>query len=365
MATQITAHEFKTLGLVTSKRNLTKGPVLRTKTCVPLAPLTTFRLGGPARVLARVRSVAELEEAFELGLQQGLATFVLGGGSNVLFADAGFDGLVVKVDLRGMEFVERGGEVTLRAAAGETWDNLVKEAVKRKLSGLENLSLIPGSVGGALYQNIGAYGAELKDVLESAQAFDVRTGLARTMRNAECRFDYRNSVFQQEPELVVLSATLRLSRVAQPQLTYPDLQQRFRGKPEPTLWQVRRAVIQIRKGKFPYAERLGNAGSFFKNPVLRAKHFEELLARYPDLKSFPWGPGCVKVPAAQLIEKAGWKGKRYGDVGVSERHSLVLVHYGGGTSDELLDLARRIVEDVEKSFGITLQPEVRILGSRL
>jgi len=338
--------------------------VLRTKTRVPLAPLTTFRLGGPARLLARVRCVRELEEAFELGLQQGLATFVLGGGSNVLFADAGFDGLVVKVDLRGMEFVDSGDGVALRAGAGETWDNLAKEAVKRKLGGLENLSLIPGSVGGALYQNIGAYGAELKDVLESAQAFDVRIRQKRMMTNADCGFGYRNSVFQHEPQLVVLSATLRLSHVVRPQLTYPELQHRFRGKPEPSLWQVRRAVIRIRKGKFPYAERLGNAGSFFKNPVLRRAQFEALLARCPDLKSFPWGPGCVKVPAAQLIEKAGWKGKRYGSVGVSERHSLVLVHYGGGTSAELLDLARRIVEDIEKNFGITLEPEVRIVGSR-
>ena len=339
--------------------------MLRTKTRVPLAPLTTFRLGGPARLLARVRCVRELEEAFELGLQQGLATFVLGGGSNVLFADAGFDGLVVKVDLRGMEFVDSGDGVALRAGAGETWDNLAKEAVKRKLGGLENLSLIPGSVGGALYQNIGAYGAELKDVLESAQAFDVRIRQKRMMTNADCGFGYRNSVFQHEPQLVVLSATLRVSHVVRPQLTYPELQHRFRGKPEPSLWQVRRAVIRIRKGKFPYAERLGNAGSFFKNPVLRAQQFEDLLERYPDLKSFPWGPGCVKVPAAQLIEKAGWKGRRSGNVGVSERHSLVLVHYGGGTSDELLNLARRIVDDVEKHFGITLEPEVRIVGSSL
>jgi UDP-N-acetylmuramate dehydrogenase len=308
--------------------------------------------------------VAELEEAFELGRQKGLATFVLGGGSNVLFADDGFNGLVIKVDLRGMEFVDSRDGMTLRAGAGETWDNLVKEAVKRNLGGLENLSLIPGSVGGALYQNIGAYGAELTDVLESAQAFDVRTGQARTMTHAECRLEYRNSVFQRKPELVVLSATLRLSRVARPQLAYPDLERHFRSKPEPSLRQVRRAVIRIRKGKFPYVERLGNAGSFFKNPVLRAKQFENLLERCPDLKSFPWRPGCVKVPAAQLIEKAGWKGRRSGNVGVSERHALVLVHYGGGTSDELLDLARHIVDDVEKRFGITLEPEVRIVNSR-
>ena len=332
---------------------------------MPLAPFTTFRLGGPASLFARVRNVAELEEAFDLGRRKSLATFVLGGGSNVLFADAGFDGLVVKVDLRGMEFVGSRDGVALRAAAGETWDNLVKEAVKSNLSGIENLSLIPGSVGGALYQNIGAYGAELKDVLESAQAFDGRTRQARTMTNAECRFGYRNSVFQHKPELVVLSATLRLSCVTRPQLAYPDLERRFRGKPEPSLRQVRRAVIRIRKGKFPYAEQLGNAGSFFKNPVLRAKQFEALLERFPDLKSFPWGAGCVKVPAAQLIEKAGWKGRRYGNVGVSERHSLVLVHYGHGTSGELLDLARRIVEEVEKNFGIRLEPEVRIVGGSL
>jgi UDP-N-acetylmuramate dehydrogenase len=339
--------------------------VLRTNTCVPLAPLTTFGLGGPARFLVRVRSVGELEEAFELGRQKCVATFILGGGSNVLFADAGFDGLVVKMDLRGMEFVEGTEGVVLRAGAGETWDDLVKETLKRKLGGLENLSLIPGSVGGALYQNIGAYGAELQDVLESAQAFDVGAGRARTMTNVECRFGYRDSIFQHRPELVALSATLRLSRVARPQLAYPDLERRFRNKPEPSLRQVRRAVIRIRKGKFPYAERLGNAGSFFKNPVLRTKQFEALLERCPDVKSFPWGPGCVKVPAAQLIEKAGWKGKRHGNVGVSERHSLVLVHYGHGTSAELLDLARRIVEDIEKNFGITLEPEVRIVGAYL
>ena len=339
--------------------------MLRANPRVRLAPLTTFRLGGPARLLARVRSVAELEEAFELGRQKCLSTFVLGGGSNVLFADAGFDGLVVKVDLRGMEFLDSSNGVALRAGAGETWDNVVKEAVRRKLGGLENLSLIPGSVGGALYQNIGAYGAELKDVLENAQVFDVRTKQARTMTKAECRFGYRDSVFQRRPKLVVLSATLRVSGVAQRQLAYPDLERRFRGKPEPSLRQVRRAVIRIRKGKFPYAERLWNAGSFFKNPVLRAEQFENLLERCPDLKSFPWSPGWVKVPAAQLIEKAGWKGKRCGNVGVSEKHALVLVHYGHGRSAELLDLARRIVEDVERNFGITLEPEVRIVGSRL
>jgi len=339
--------------------------MLRVNTNVPLAPLTTFRLGGPARFLARVRSVGELAEAFDLARKKRLATFVLGGGSNILFADAGFDGLVIKVDLRRIGFAQRGDEVVLTAGAGETWDELVREAVKRKCGGVENLSLIPGSMGGAVYQNIGAYGTELKDVLKSVQAFNVKTRQVKTITNAECRFAYRDSVFQHEPDLIVLSAVLRLSRIAQPRLTYPDLQRHFRGTPQSSLWQVRRAVIKIRKGKFPYAERLGNAGSFFKNPVLRTAQFEALLQRYPDLKSFPYGSGCVKVAAAQLIEKAGWKGRRFGNVGVSDRHSLVLVHYGHGTSSELLDLAHRIVEDVEKKFGITLQPEVRVVGAHL
>jgi UDP-N-acetylmuramate dehydrogenase len=339
--------------------------MLRVDTNVPVAPLTTFRLGGPARYLARVRNVGQLEGAFDLSRKKCLATFVLGGGSNVLFADAGFDGLVIKMDLRAIEFARRGDEVALIAGAGETWDELVREAVKRKLGGIENLSLIPGSMGGAVYQNIGAYGAELKDVLRSVQAFDVKTRQVRTMTNAECQFAYRDSVFQYAPDLIVLSAALRLSRFVQPQLAYPDLQRHFGGKPQPSLRQVRRAVIKIRKGKFPYAERLGNAGSFFKNPVLRTTQFEALLERYPDLKSFPIGADGVKVAAAQLIEKAGWKGRRFGNVGVSEKHSLVLVHYGHGTSSELLDLARRIVGDVEKKFGITLQPEVRIVGAHL
>jgi UDP-N-acetylmuramate dehydrogenase len=339
--------------------------MLRVNTNVSLASLTTLALGGPARFLARVRSVGELGAAFDLARKKRLATFVLGGGSNILFADAGFDGLVIKVDLRGMEFAHRGDEFVLAAGAGETWDGLVRQAVKRKLGGVENLSLIPGSMGGAVYQNIGAYGAELKDVLKSVQAFNVKTRQVKTITNAECRFTYRDSVFQHEPDLIVLSAVLRLSRIAQPRLAYPDLQRHFAGKSEPSLGQVRRAVIKIRKGKFPYAERLGNAGSFFKNPVLRTPQFEALLQRYPDLKSFPCGSGCVKVAAAQLIEKAGWKGRRFGNVGVSDRHSLVLVHYGHGTSSELLDLAHRIVEDMEKKFGITLQPEVRVIGAHL
>jgi UDP-N-acetylmuramate dehydrogenase len=347
------------------REKLAKQNMLRVMTNVRLAPLTTFRLGGPARILARVRSVAELEEAFDLARKRGLATFVLGGGSNVLFADAGFEGLVIKVDLRGVGFAQHGDEVVLTAGAGETWDDLVREAVKRKLGGVENLSLIPGSMGGAVYQNIGAYGAELKDVVASVQAFSVKTMQVRTLASAECRFAYRNSAFQHEPDLIALSATLRLSRFARPRLSYPDLQRHFVGNREPSLWQVRRAVIKIRKGKFPYAGRLGNAGSFFKNPVLTDTQIEALHERYPDLKSFPFGAGCVKVPAAQLIEKAGWKGRRFGNVGVSEKHSLVLVHYGHGTSSELLDLARRIVEDVEKKFGITLQPEVRIIGAHL
>lgn len=339
--------------------------MLRIGTNVLLAPLTTFRLGGLARFFARAKSVGELEEAFDLGRQKCWPTFVLGGGSNVLFADAGFDGLVIKVHLRGMEFVEDDGKVALRAGAGETWDKLVKEAVKRELGGIENLSLIPGSMGGAVYQNIGAYGAELKDVLISAQAFDLSARQVKTLTNAKCRFAYRDSIFQHEPELIVLSAALRLSRVTQRRLAYPDLQRYFARKPEPSLRQVRRAVIKIRKGKFPYAERLGNAGSFFKNPVLTAEQFEALLERYSDLKSFRFGAGGVKVPAAQLIEKAGWKGRRIGNVGVSEKHALVLVHYGRGTSSELLNLARGIVGDVEEKFGITLQPEVRIVGADL
>lgn len=338
--------------------------MLRIRSNVPLAPLTTLKLGGPARFFARVKNVAQLEGASDFAHQQGLATFVLGGGSNVLFTDAGFDGLVVKMDFRGRQFITGADAVLLQAAAGETWDDLVKESVSRKLGGIENLSLIPGSMGGAVYQNIGAYGRELKDVLVRVQALDLDTHRVKSMAPAACRFRYRDSVFQNAHNLVILGATVRLSPHSKPLLTYPDLKRHFEAKPRPTLQQVRRTVIKIRKSKFPYAERLGNAGSFFKNPVLRSARFQALLGRYPDLKSFPFGPECVKVPAAQLIEKAGWKGQRLGHVGVSDRHSLVLVHYGGGKSDELLDLARRIVEDVERQFAITLQPEVQIVAAR-
>ncbi len=338
--------------------------MLRIHTNVPLAPLTTFKLGGPARFLVRVKSVAQLEEAFDFAHGQGVDTFVLGGGSNVLFCDTGFDGLVVKMNFRGREFVAGEDGALLKAAAGETWDDLVKESVARRLGGIENLSLIPGSMGGAVYQNIGAYGRELKDVLVRVQALEVDTRHMRSMAPSACRFRYRDSVFQKARNLVILGATVKLSQRPEPLLTYPDLKRRFDGKHPPTLQQVRRAVLKIRKGKFPYAERLGNAGSFFKNPVLTSAQFQGLLERCPDLKSFPFGADCVKVPAGQLIEKAGWKGQRLGHVGVSERHALVLVHYGSGTSSELLDLARRIVSDVEKRFGIVLQPEVHIVPTR-
>lgn len=328
---------------------------------VILAPYTTFRIGGPARFFCEVESREDLKSALKFSKEKNLQVFVLGGGSNILVSDKGFSGLVVKMGIKGLEFKDEKDFSILTAGAGENWDNLVAETVGRNLGGLENLSLIPGTVGGAVCQNIGAYGTELKDVLESVEALDVGSGEIKTFSNSGCEFGYRESVFKKREGLVVLRASIKLSKNPKPNINYPDLAKRFERK-MPFLAEIRNAVIEIRRNKLPYPSKVGNAGSFFKNPTIEISNFKLLISKHPDLKGFKQDNGLVKLSSAQLIEKCGWKGKRHGNVGISDQHSLVLVNHGGGKAEEIVSLAEDIKNHINNAFGVNIEPEVLILS---
>jgi len=323
-----------------------------------LAPYTTFGIGGPARYFCEVESVKDLKSALKFSKENNLRFFVLGGGSNILISDEGFNGLVIKMVIKGLEF----NEELISAGAGESWDYLVEQAVEINLGGIENLSLIPGTIGAATYQNIGAYGVELKDVFESAEVFDINSGEIRTLFKKDCCFDYRDSIFKHKEgkNFVILKACLRLNKNNKPKINYPDLAKIFKDK-TPSVLEIRNVVIQTRRNKLPYPDEIGNAGSFFKNPTTTEIQFKNLILKHPDLKGFNLDGGLVKLSAGQLIERCGWKGRRNEKVGVSNKHSLVLVNYGKGTANQILDLAKQIEESIKNEFGVILEREVQVI----
>ena len=250
------------------------------------------------------------------------------------------------------------------AGAGESWDRVVAESVKKNLWGIENLSLIPGTVGGAVYQNIGAYGVEIKDVLVSVEVFDKKTGKIKTIPKAKCGFGYRNSNFQhgKGKNYIIIGVSLKLNRDPFPNLKYPDLKAYLKNDKRITIKNIRQAVIRIRKSKLVYpTKNIGTAGSFFKNPVIATTSFQSLVSKYPDIHGRSNGNNQIKLSAGQLIEKAGWKGHRSGNVGVSPKHALVLVNYGGAASEDIEELAGKISKSVADKFKVGLEPEVKIV----
>lgn len=332
---------------------------MKIKKNVKLARYTTFHIGGLAEFFAEINSIDELEEAINFAKEKRIKINILGGGSNILIPDRGLRGLVLKINIQGIKVAEN----TLYAGAGETWDRVVSRAVSKKLGGIENLSLIPGTVGGAVYQNIGAYGAELKDVLISADIFDLRTRKVKTLSKQDCRLDYRTSVFQKEPgkNYVIIGAKLELSKNPSFNLRYPDLANYFKDK-IPNIYEIREAVIKIRRKKLIYpTKNIGTAGSFFKNPIITSADFQKLLSDYPELKGRDIGDGLVKLSAGQLIERSGWKGKLKGRAGVSKKHALVLISHKGAKADDIKNLARNIQNSIKKRFDINLEPEVKIV----
>lgn len=331
---------------------------------VPLAPYTTFGIGGPARFLIRVKNVEELKEALSFATQKQLRVFVLGGGSNVVIDDSGFDGLVIKIEIQGIEIAQGTDDAVVTAGAGESWDALVARTAEQGLWGMENLSGIPGTVGGAVSGNIGAYGQALSQTLAWVDALDVRTGEIKRFTNTECAFGYRESFFSLHAgAYVILRAAFALSTTQRPELSYKDLTERFVSSKTVSLSSVRDAVLDIRHGKFPDLGVEGTAGSFFKNPIVTVEVAEELVAAYPGLPTFamPETDG-VKVPLAWLLDKVlALKGFAMGGARLFEKQPLVIAAKKNTSSRDVLELADTVAQKVKENFFITIETEVKII----
>lgn len=331
---------------------------------ISLAPLTTFGIGGPARFFARVHTVEELRECLAFAKEKNLKIFILGGGSNVLVPDGGFDGFVIKIEIGGIELQNNADKKLVIAGAGESWDALVTRAVSEGLWGLENLSGIPGSVGGAVVGSIGAYGAAVEEHFTWAEVFDSESGEIKKMSRQECVFDYRDSFFKHDGgRHIVLRAAFALSPTGAPTLSYKDVAARFKDGASPSLAHVRDVIIDIRKGKFPDLGIEGTAGSFFKNPILPSAEAQTLQAQYPDMPLFamPETAG-VKVPLAWLIDNVlHLKGTKVGGARLFERQPLVIAATHGTSSSDVRALANIVTTAVKEKCNIDIEPEVKIL----
>lgn len=336
------------------------------QTDVPLADCTTFHVPAQTRFFAEFDSIQRLTELLQLADQQKIVRrMILGGGSNVLFT-GNFDGLILRNRIGGIEVVGQDQDsIFVKVGAGENWHSFVDYCIKQNWAGVENLSLIPGSVGAAPIQNIGAYGVEVCQIIHSLQALDRRDHTLRTFAGDECRFGYRDSIFKRgsRERYVIINVTFRLHRQPCFNISYAPLQQELeRMNPDKlSLQVVAQAVINIRSSKLPDPRQIGNAGSFFKNPILPTHQWAELKSAHPNIPSYPAGAAQTKVAAGWLIEQAGWKGWRHGDAGCYPKQALVLVNYGQARGQEILDLATQIIASVRAKFGITLEPEVNII----
>lgn len=326
-----------------------------------LTSCNTLGLRSGASALVRYRHADELPELSRLAAEHG-AVFVLGGGSNVVLAPR-LESLVVKVESRGIRVMEESStELVVEAQAGECWHDFVALCMENGWPGLENLALIPGTVGAAPVQNIGAYGVELDQWLHSVVAWNLQEGRLRELSRDECRFSYRDSFFKHEPagRWLIVAVRFRLPRPWQPVLGYPDLARHpvllAAGKAVEAR-QIFEAVCEVRRRKLPDPAVLGNAGSFFKNPIVGAERYEALRKQYEQLVAYPQDDGSYKLAAGWLIDQAGWKGRRMGPMGVHDRQALVLVNHGGASSRDIAALAEAVRADVQKRFGVLLEQE--------
>lgn len=327
-----------------------------------LRAFNTFGLDCMCRSLSVFRNEQEL---IDLLGKVDRPLMILGGGSNLLLP-AELDLAVLKNEIRGIEEIEREeGSVLVRVGGGESWHGFVAWAMEQGLGGVENMALIPGTVGAAPIQNIGAYGVELRDVMEYLEAVSLEDGSMRRFLSSECAFGYRDSVFKRSErgKWAIVRVIFRLRTQPTLSLGYGDIYRvvKEKGVEQPGVRDVFEAVMAIRRSKLPDPELMGNAGSFFKNPVLTREAFEALRRDWPEVPSYPQEDGTVKVPAGWLIEKAGWKGHRRGACGVHDKQALVLVNHGGATPEALVKLAQDIRQDIRDRFGVDLEPEVNIL----
>ena len=336
------------------------------KTNINLQPYNSFGFDAVAKQFVEINAVSDLQTLIKSGALPRQKTLILSGGNNILFQNEVFDGLVIYINTKGIEIIKEGGnEVVVRAQAGEDWPDFVRFCVGKGWHGVENLAHIPGKVGAAPVQNIGAYGMELKDSFAQCEAIDLATGEAKVFTKEECRFGYRESIFKGELKgrYVITSVDFLLKKDAPLNLEYGNIKAYLEenGIPRPTLQQLHDVICTIRDAKLPDVKQIGSAGSFFKNPVIERAQFETLLKEYPTMPHYDEPNGKVKVPAGWLIEQAGWKGWRNEHVGVYDKQALVLVHYGGGKGQDIVQLANRIQESVEEKFGIRISPEVNFV----
>ncbi len=329
---------------------------------ISLLPYNSFHLDANASEFLIVQSVSELQEILSQSVKTPL--LILGGGSNILLTK-NVDGLVLKIAIKGTEVLrEETSHIFVKAGAGENWHEFVEYTVKRNWGGLENLSLIPGNVGAAPIQNIGAYGVELKDVFYELEAYDRKEKKIYSFGVNDCRFAYRDSIFKsaEKGRYIILNVTFILNKTPTPNTGYGAIREELKkmGISSPGIRDVSRAVIKIRRSKLPDPADIGNAGSFFKNPVVEQASFLFLSEKYPDIPAYPHEDKSVKLAAGWLIEQCGWKGYRKGDAGVHKNQALVLVNYGKATGMEILELSEKITASVNEKFGILLEKEVNI-----
>ncbi|MCA1622348.1 MAG: UDP-N-acetylmuramate dehydrogenase [Acidobacteria bacterium] len=352
---------------------------------VPLAEFTTFKIGGEARFFVSAQSEIEIIEALRFAEKNKLEVFILGGGSNLLIADEGFDGLVLQISLKGILFgaeaslpainngLARKNETLVTARAGENWEEFVAFCIEKNLAGLECLSGIPGFVGGTPVQNVGAYGQEVSETIVSVRCFDRNAKKIVEMTNAECEFAYRTSIFNTTyiNRFVVLGVTYALKYDGEPKIVYKDLQNYFNGK-KPNLQETRHAVLNIRSDKSMVINKndpnSNSAGSFFKNPIVDLKKFAKIKQTAKNMgasevPSYSVNTNKIKIPAAWLIEKSGfYKGFLFGEVGISTKHTLAIVNFGNAKASDVICLKNKIQRKVKEKFDVTLKPEPVFIG---
>lgn len=331
---------------------------------VLLKKFTTFRIGGPADYFISVHSTDELKEALQYAQEHNLKTFVLGGGSNIVFSDEGFRGLVIKIEIKGIVCHDtEDSDVMLEVGGGEVWDELVSFSVSRNLYGIENLSSIPGTVGATPVQNIGAYGVEVKDYIEWVEAIEIQTRNIKRFSRKECLFSYRDSFFKTAcgRKYIIVKVGFKLKKEGVLNLSYVDVAHYFTQKKSPTLKRVREAIITIRGKKFPNLNEVGTAGSFFKNPILTQKEYKLLKEKFSDIPSYYNDATRVKVPLGFILEKLGWKGRTNNLVGTYKNQSLVVVSYKRATCKQLVSFISDIEKDVKNKTGIVIEREVTLV----
>jgi UDP-N-acetylmuramate dehydrogenase len=328
---------------------------------ISLKKFTTFRIGGRADFFVSVKNIDELKEVLLYAKKKKLKVFILGGGSNIVFSDDGFKGLVIKIEIKGIISRNKKNNITeLEVGSGEVFDELVSFCVQQNLYGIENLSAIPGTVGAAPVQNIGAYGAEVKDTIEWVETINIKTFKIKRFTNKECNFKYRDSFFKTKKgkEYVITRVGFKLKKDGAPNLSYADLASYFNESDNPPLKAIRQAIVVVRSKKFPNLTEVGTAGSFFKNPILTNKEFKALQEKFPKVPSYHSDKRHVKVPLGYMLDKLGWKGKEYKHVSTYKNQALIVVSNKNATRKQLEIFIKMIEEDVKTKTNIIIEKEV-------